>query len=367
MQRSTRGRGFAVRVVVGATASLLTTMAVPAAAQCPGDCDGNGSVAINELIRGVNIALGIFEVSNCSAMDVNNDGRVTINELIQAVNAALTGCPDPGTPTNTPTPTRTPTSTPTQVSESCGDGVVDEGEECDDGKHCIRGDNTNDSCEIDTDCDDSPEPGYCSTRSGDGCQATCALPVCGDGVTDNLSGSCQGNVCVGPNSFAGTACTNDADCAGETCDDGNTSEGPEDSCPANCRIAPCDVSGEIVDVDVNFTAPQGVLVAGIQFFVRYPDGVVSIPGSGTSPLVAERLASDAFPSITANDSNYGLNVLMLDSSLFGSESGTALTISFDRCSGSPAPSAGDFSCTLVSASDTDLVDISNQVNCTVAP
>jgi hypothetical protein len=105
----------------------------------------------------------------------------------------------------------------------------------------------------------------------------------------------------------------------------------------------------------------------LQFFVRYPDGVVSIPGSGSSPQVAERLSSDTFPSSTANDTNYGLTTLLLDSSLFGSESGTALTITFDRCESAPAPSAGDFSCTLISASDTSLTDISSQVTCAVAP
>ncbi len=367
MHRFERHQGFAVRFAGGATALLLTTMAVPAAAQCPGDCDGNGTVAINELIRGVNIALGNADVSTCTAMDVDGSGTVAINELIQAVNAALTGCPDPGTPTNTPTSTRTPTSTPTQVSESCGDGTVDEGEECDDGKHCAQGGNTNDPCEIDTDCDDSPDPGFCSTRSGDGCQATCALPVCGDGVTDNLSGSCEGNVCVGPNSFAGTACTENADCAGETCDDGNTSEGPNDSCPANCRIASCDPSGETINFNVNFTAPQGIVVTGLEYFLRYPDGVVSIPGSGTSPLVTLRLASDVFPSLTANDVNFGLNVVMFDSSLFGAESGTAMTITFDRCGDAPVPSVGAFSCTLVAASDDALLDITNQVDCVVAP
>jgi len=59
---------------------------------CPGDCDGNGAVAVNELIRGVNIALGTAAVSICPSVDVDRSGTVTINELIQAVNRALVGC-----------------------------------------------------------------------------------------------------------------------------------------------------------------------------------------------------------------------------------------------------------------------------------
>jgi hypothetical protein len=60
---------------------------------CPGDCNGDGQVAINELIIGVNIALEAQAVSACPSFDVNSDGSVAINELISAVNAALNGCP----------------------------------------------------------------------------------------------------------------------------------------------------------------------------------------------------------------------------------------------------------------------------------
>jgi hypothetical protein len=59
---------------------------------CAGDCDGNGTVVINELISCVGIALGNRAVSTCSACDPNGNGTVAINELILAVNAALQGC-----------------------------------------------------------------------------------------------------------------------------------------------------------------------------------------------------------------------------------------------------------------------------------
>jgi len=60
---------------------------------CTGDCNGSETVTIDELVRGVNIALGITGVEQCSAFDANNDGRVTIDELVSAVNGALSGCP----------------------------------------------------------------------------------------------------------------------------------------------------------------------------------------------------------------------------------------------------------------------------------
>ena len=74
-------------------AALLALAAQPAAAQCGGDCNGDGTVAINELITGVNIALGSAAVSTCGSFDVNGNDGVEINELVLAVNAALEGCP----------------------------------------------------------------------------------------------------------------------------------------------------------------------------------------------------------------------------------------------------------------------------------
>jgi hypothetical protein len=62
-------------------------------ASCPGDCDGNGKVVVNELVTAVNIALGNSNVSTCENADRNHSGTVTIDELIAAVNASLTGCP----------------------------------------------------------------------------------------------------------------------------------------------------------------------------------------------------------------------------------------------------------------------------------
>ncbi len=40
-------------------------------AQCTGDCDGNGSVSVSELIRGVNINLGICLLYTSDAADEN--------------------------------------------------------------------------------------------------------------------------------------------------------------------------------------------------------------------------------------------------------------------------------------------------------
>ncbi|MBI3785397.1 MAG: hypothetical protein HY270_18550 [Deltaproteobacteria bacterium] len=77
------------------TASATTKPPVTAtimAETCPGDCNHEGAVTIDELILGVNIALGIEPSSRCPAFDINGDGETTIDELLAAVNAALDGC-----------------------------------------------------------------------------------------------------------------------------------------------------------------------------------------------------------------------------------------------------------------------------------
>ncbi|MGH7786611.1 MAG: hypothetical protein ACRERC_07075 [Candidatus Binatia bacterium] len=59
---------------------------------CVGDCNGNGSVSINELILAVNISAGTQTVAACPAIDRNRNGVVSIDELIAAVGNATGGC-----------------------------------------------------------------------------------------------------------------------------------------------------------------------------------------------------------------------------------------------------------------------------------
>jgi hypothetical protein len=69
-------------------------------------------VRINDLVVGVNIALGLQPVTNCGAF-ANTEGKVTVSQLIQGVNNSLRGCPPADTPTATPSNTPgAPTMTP---------------------------------------------------------------------------------------------------------------------------------------------------------------------------------------------------------------------------------------------------------------
>ena len=80
----------ALRVVAGTDERAAGEIVV--VADCRGDCDGDGAVSIDELVRGVSIALGTLPVSACAAIDVDADGAVGIDELIGALDRALNGC-----------------------------------------------------------------------------------------------------------------------------------------------------------------------------------------------------------------------------------------------------------------------------------
>ena len=68
--------------------STATPTTTPTGARCPGDCGSDGTIGIDELIRGVNIALGSSGIGSCSSLDADQNGVVTIDELVGAVAAA---------------------------------------------------------------------------------------------------------------------------------------------------------------------------------------------------------------------------------------------------------------------------------------
>jgi hypothetical protein len=86
------------RVQLAIQTSLFTPTPTPtptptAAISCVGDCNHDGEVTVDELVKGVNIALEQADLETCPSFDVDHSGTVTINELIIAVNNLLTACP----------------------------------------------------------------------------------------------------------------------------------------------------------------------------------------------------------------------------------------------------------------------------------
>lgn len=59
---------------------------------CPGDCNEDGVVRVNELMTGINLALGRGSLSDCVSADADADGTPQVDELVVAVDAAMHGC-----------------------------------------------------------------------------------------------------------------------------------------------------------------------------------------------------------------------------------------------------------------------------------
>jgi hypothetical protein len=64
----------------------------PTPGECTGDCNNDSQVTVDELVRGVKIALGNSPPDTCPNFDADKTGTVTIDELVRAVAAALGGC-----------------------------------------------------------------------------------------------------------------------------------------------------------------------------------------------------------------------------------------------------------------------------------
>lgn len=83
----------------GVLAWLFAAILLPRASSlaCTGDCDANGSVTVDEVLRGVNAALQLpgSALEACPSFDRNLDGAVTVEEILRAVGIALTTCPAP--------------------------------------------------------------------------------------------------------------------------------------------------------------------------------------------------------------------------------------------------------------------------------
>nr|HEX4312559.1 DUF4215 domain-containing protein [Kofleriaceae bacterium] len=162
--------------------------------------------------------------------------------------ASTSGCKNPATLTEGEFGSAADAGIAPPPAPRCGDGIVNQGEVCDDG-NTVSGDGCSADCKsdetcgnriVDTDVGETCDDG--NTVSGDGCSANCqSNETCGNGIVD------PGEQCDSKNQFTQTCnpnCTfarcgdglvNHA--AGESCDDGNSSN--TDACLDTCQLARC--------------------------------------------------------------------------------------------------------------------------------
>jgi hypothetical protein len=138
--------------------------------------------------------------------------------------------------------------------------------------------------------------------------------------------------------------------APETCDDGNTTN--SDNCPADCIVDACAPnSGSDDPWTVGFSSTKNV--AAIKVFVDYPEGKVSILGSGTpAPGEIDTVLGEPDTVASFNDVDHGLTGVLAEGTgnNFG-PSGDLFTVRFETCNAAPAPAPGEFSCTVLEAAD----------------
>ena len=75
-----------------ATATPTMPPPTPTPLPCLGDCDRSGAVTVDEIVLGVNIALGERPLSACAPFDSGDDQAVTVDELLVGIGNALEGC-----------------------------------------------------------------------------------------------------------------------------------------------------------------------------------------------------------------------------------------------------------------------------------
>ncbi len=183
-------------------------------------------------------------VPTTSGSDDTSSGSASAGETMDDTTTDV----DPSTSTTDVDPSTSTTEDDTSTSTtdtsdssssgnpgSCGDGMVDDGEECDDGD--LNADDA--ACKSDCTanicgdgavhagveaCDDG------NSDDGDGCNAECQLEFCGDGIVQ--------------------------DTLGEACDDGNNIDG--DGCSSMCEIEVATLcAGGTIDMLINYGFETG--------------------------------------------------------------------------------------------------------------
>ena len=240
----------------------------------------------------------------------------------------------------------------TAQASRCGDNVVDSGnsEECD-GNPCAGGAPCTAECTCtvttSTTTTTLPTGRDCATAPKSCVLLGTMTGCCGNGVVDPGEdcdqGPSQDGVTCSANCLT-PACGNCNVDPGETCDDGNTTNG--DACPSSCVIQDCTVdTGTHQGVSLDLTAPAGVTVGGITLLLDYPEGQVRLPVTTDPENVLDT------PNDLTYALKDALIDSTLSDGIPANGAGPMLQVAFDGCQGHTLPVAANYTCTILDAAD----------------
>ena len=155
-----------------------------------------------------------------------------------------------------------------------------------------------------------------------------------------------------------TICGNENVTAPETCDDGNTQV--DDNCPEDCQIGACTPTAEAVQT-ITIIASRPDLTS-IRFLLDYPDGQVALAG-GPGPDLPPGTITDTPIQPTPFDLEHAVRVVVAADFTF--DTTTIAKVNFLGCTGQPAPSASDYRCIVIDASDSGFNNVTG-VTCAVS-
>lgn len=345
-----------------AAAAALTIWAEAAAAACGGDCSGNGSVAINELILGVNIALGTAPFSECPAFDGDASETVSIAELIAAVNNALGGCPaTPTPPADTPTATTTATSpaattatatssapatatatvsAPTATATAASTPVPTNTAETTVTATALATDTAVSTATVTVSAEATP-----TLTATSGASATATVAAVASATASDTPAGSPTDTTPPTASFTPTPSPTmgpSAECGNGFLEPGETCEG----CAADCVVSPCTPTANMPSFAIHFTGVVGTIPTTVTVLLGYQSDLVSIPGASNELSVRQRITYPPplpFPQ-SPNDLNYALRLVVGRTA--GIPNGLLATVKLDQCQGALTAVPADFACTM---------------------
>jgi len=274
-----------------AVSVALSLSAGRAAAQCIGDCNGDGATTAGELQKVISIiifcpcdppliggkATGCDAIpgadKGCTAADGNDNECLTAGELGLIISNNInfpSGCP---LQAPTPTPSDTPTATEMPGTET-------------------------------------PTPPPTNTPSPTA--TATATPVCGDGVL-------------------GT---------GETCA----------QCAADCVVQACTATTPLNTFRVDFGNAGGRQVLSTRILVAYHSARLSLRGINNDATVRQQFKGTPSNSVlSVTDLGYAADVTVTRAQGFVNNA-QLFTVDFDSCQGAAAPALTDLSCTVLECS-----------------